>query len=54
MTGSTSSSFLVGDLHGEVARRFMLRVLENREWLATEPDLARCRAAALAEARRSS
>jgi aminoglycoside phosphotransferase (APT) family kinase protein len=54
MAGSTSSSlFLVENLHGEVAQRFVLRVLDNREWLANEPDLARHEAAALAEAQRA-
>jgi aminoglycoside phosphotransferase (APT) family kinase protein len=48
MQGSSSSSIYFVQ-HGE--RRFVLRVLDNRKWLAEEPDLAEHEAAALREAR---
>ena len=51
MRGSTSSSlFRVERFRGDSPERFVLRVLDNREWLADEPDLARHEAAALVEA----
>ncbi|WP_068138079.1 phosphotransferase family protein [Limnochorda pilosa] len=54
MKGSTSSSlFLVRCPGGTESRRFVLRVLDNRAWLAQEPDLADHEAAALEEARRA-
>ena len=50
LKGSTSSSvFLVQ--HGP--QQFVLRVLDNAEWLAEEPDLAAHEAAALDEAQRA-
>jgi aminoglycoside phosphotransferase (APT) family kinase protein len=52
MGGSTSSSlFSVERTGGPAAERYVLRVLDNREWLAEEPDLANHEAAALTEAR---
>ncbi len=54
MGGSTSSSlFRIERTHGATSERFVLRVLDNREWLAEEPDLAAHEAAALAEAQRA-
>ena len=54
MKGSTSSSvFLVECARDTTLQRFVLRVLDNREWLADEPDLAAHEAAALAEAQRA-
>lgn len=54
MAGSTSSSlYLIKDTHGLALRQFVLRVLDNREWLADEPDLAHHEATALAEAQRA-
>ncbi len=50
MRGSTSSSLFRIDHAG---RRFVLRVLDNREWLAEEPDLASHEAAALDEAQKA-
>jgi len=51
MKGSTSSSvFLVECARDTTLQRFVLRVLDNREWLADEPDLAAHEAAALVEA----
>lgn len=48
MAGSTSSSiFLVQDK--AAAQRFVLRVVDNAEWLAEEPDLIEHEAAALLE-----
>jgi aminoglycoside phosphotransferase (APT) family kinase protein len=53
MKGSTSSSvFLVQRTDGN-PQQFVLRVLDNREWLADEPDLAAHEAAALEEARKA-
>jgi aminoglycoside phosphotransferase (APT) family kinase protein len=52
MKGSTSSSlFRVQTAPGVDTPRYVLRVLDNREWLAEEPDLAAHEAAALGEAR---
>jgi aminoglycoside phosphotransferase (APT) family kinase protein len=52
--GSTSSSvFLVECAGGRTSQRFVLRVLDNREWLTDEPDLAAHEAAALEEAERA-
>lgn len=54
LKGSTSSSvFLVRDLIDQDSPKFVLRVLDNREWLADEPDLATHEAAALEEARKA-
>ena len=54
MPGSTSSSlFLTASAHGAVTKQYVLRVLDNREWLADEPDLAAHEAAALVEAQRA-
>ena len=54
MQGSTSSSlFLVENSRGAALERFVLRVLDNREWLADEPDLVSHEAAALDEAARA-
>jgi Ser/Thr protein kinase RdoA (MazF antagonist) len=54
MGGSTSSSlFRVEVSRGDIPERFVLRVLDNREWLADEPDLASHEAAALEEAERA-
>ena len=54
MKGSTSSSvFLVECARDATPQRFVLRVLDNQEWLADEPDLAAHEAAALAEAQRA-
>lgn len=51
LKGSTSSSiFLIEHMRGAAPERFVLRVLDNREWLADEPDLAEHEAAALDEA----
>lgn len=54
MQGATSSSvFLIQCVSGTTSRRYVLRVLDNEEWLAEEPDLAAHEAAALEEARRA-
>lgn len=54
LPGSTSSSlFLVQFMRGRQAQRFVLRVLDNVEWLANEPDLAMHEAAALDEAQKA-
>src|SRR5262245_58470720 len=54
MQGSTSSSlFLIQCAHDFKPHRFVLRVLDNQECLAAEPDLAAHEAAALAEAQRA-
>ena len=54
MKGSTSSSvFLVECARNFAPQRFVLRVLDNREWLADEPDLAAHEAAALIEVERA-
>ena len=54
MKGSTSSSvFLVRGPGDAAARRFVLRVVDNPEWLAEEPDMAAHEAAALGEAQRA-
>jgi aminoglycoside phosphotransferase (APT) family kinase protein len=54
MKGSTSSSvFLVECARHATRQRFVLRVLDNREWLANEPDLAEHEAAALVETERA-
>jgi Ser/Thr protein kinase RdoA (MazF antagonist) len=51
MKGSTSSSiFLVERTDASQPQRFVLRVLDNSQWLAEEPDLAVHEAAALQEA----
>lgn len=49
MMGSSSSSIYL--VQREAGRRFVLRVLDNRAWLAEEPDLAEHEAAALEEVR---
>jgi len=47
MGGATSSSlYLIEVARGDIPRRFVLRVLDNWEWLAAEPDLASHEAAA--------
>ncbi len=54
MAGSTSSSlYLIKDTRGLAPRQYVLRVLDNREWLAEEPDLISHEAAALDEAQRA-
>jgi aminoglycoside phosphotransferase (APT) family kinase protein len=54
MKGSTSSSvFLVQCSRSTTPQRFVLRVLDNHEWLAEEPDLAAHEAAALEEAQKA-
>jgi aminoglycoside phosphotransferase (APT) family kinase protein len=54
MKGSTSSSvFLIECARNSTPKRFVLRVLDNQEWLADEPDLAAHEAAALEEAQRA-
>lgn len=54
LPGSTSSSlYLIKDARDPVSRRWVLRVLDNQEWLADEPDLIRHEAAALDEAQRA-
>ena len=54
MKGSTSSSvFLLQRSDDSKPKRFVLRVLDNQEWLADEPDLAAHEAAALEEARKA-
>ena len=51
MKGSTSSSvYLVERADGSQCDRYVLRVLDNAQWLAEEPDLAAHEAAALQEA----
>ena len=48
MKGATSSTlYLVEDHQNAAGRRFVLRLFTLREWLATEPDLARHEVAAL-------
>jgi aminoglycoside phosphotransferase (APT) family kinase protein len=49
MKGSSSSSIYL--VNRGAGHRFVLRVLDNSEWLAAEPDLAEHEAAALREAR---
>jgi aminoglycoside phosphotransferase (APT) family kinase protein len=54
LKGATSASvFLVQCSRGTKPREFVLRVLDNQEWLAEEPDLAAHEAAALEEARKA-
>ena len=54
MGGATSSSlFRVERTGAPAAEQYVLRVLDNREWLAEEPDLASHEAAALDEAQRA-
>ena len=54
MGGSTSSSlFRVERTDAPAAERYVLRVLDNWEWLTAEPDLASHEAAALDEAERA-
>lgn len=54
MKGSTSSAiFLVHSLRDFNLPKFVLRVLDNRQWLKEEPDLAAHEAAALEEAQKS-
>ena len=54
MSGSTSSSlFLIEVPRGDIPERYVLRVLDNRDWLTAEPDLASHEAAALDEAQRA-
>ena len=54
MKGSTSSSVFLGQCsHSSKPQRFVLRVLDNPEWLADEPDLATHEAAALEEAQKA-
>src|SRR5262245_34445970 len=50
MSGSTSSSVYAVRAGSEHAPRFVLRILDNAEWLAEEPDLSAHEAAALMEA----
>lgn len=54
MKGSTSSAvFLIRCSRDLSSQRFVLRVLNNQEWLAEEPDLAEHEAAALEEAQKT-
>lgn len=54
LQGATSSSvFLVQVMRGGEAQRFVLRVLDNSQWLVNEPDLAAHEAAALTEAQKA-
>lgn len=54
MKGSTSSSIsLIRCAGAPHSRKFVLRLLDNREWLADEPDLAAHEVAALEEAQRA-
>ena len=54
MKGSTSSSvFLIQSSNRSNPQRFVLRVIDNREWVAEEPDVAEHEAAVLQEARRA-
>lgn len=54
LTGATSSSvYLVTSGNGSDRRRFVARVLDNRDWLAEEPDLVEHEAGALEEAGRA-
>lgn len=54
MKGSTSSSvFLIRCLHNLNPQRFVLRVLDNQQWLVEEPDLAEHEASALEEAQKT-
>ena len=53
LKGSTSSSVFRIQHRGDGAQQFVLRVPENAEWLAEEPDLAEHEAAALAEAHKA-
>lgn len=50
---SSSSVYLVRGDDTPAPRRFVLRVLDNLEWLTEEPDLAEHEAAALNEAQRA-
>lgn len=50
MKGSTSSSVYLIESSGTGSPRYVLRVLDNRAWLAQEPDLAAHEAAALERA----
>lgn len=53
LKGSTSSSvFLVQYWPRTTPQRFVLRVLDNQEWLATEPEAAAHEAAALTQAQK--
>lgn len=51
MKGSSSSSIYLVQRSDGSGKRFVLRVLDNRAWLAEEPDLAEHEAAALMEGR---
>ena len=54
MKGSTTSSvFLIQCSDGSNPQRFVLRVIDNQDWVAEEPDVADHEAAALEEARRA-
>lgn len=54
LAGATSSSVYAVEGWGEAGTpRFVLRVLDNADWLAQEPDLAEHEAAALVEAARA-
>jgi aminoglycoside phosphotransferase (APT) family kinase protein len=54
LKGATSSSvFLIQCARGSNPERFVLRVLDNKAWLAAEPDLAAHEAAALEEAQQA-
>ena len=54
MKGSTSSSvFLIQCSDGSNPQRLVLRVIDNQDWVAEEPDVADHEAAALEEARRA-
>lgn len=51
MKGSNSSPILL--IQNQKQQKFVLRLLDNQEWLEEEPDLAKHEAAALAEARKT-
>jgi aminoglycoside phosphotransferase (APT) family kinase protein len=54
LKGSTTSSvFLIQCSQGSKPQRFILRVIDNQEWLADEPDLVAHEAAALEEAQKA-
>ena len=54
LKGSTSSSvYLIQDTRDDKPQRFVLRVPENQEWLADEPDLIVHEAAVLVETQRA-
>ena len=53
LKGSTSSSVFLIQSHSGTGVRFVLRVLDNAEWVAEEPDLAAHETAALEQAHKA-